>query len=67
LKWKVVISHVTIGGSFRINDKISLNAAVESVLNNKLTATNPSEVQSEFSGSSSLSIVIGHLSLNWKL
>lgn len=64
----VVISHVTLGGSFRINDKISLNAAVETALNNKVTATNPSEVQSEFSGSSSsLSTVIGHLSLNWRL
>jgi long-chain fatty acid transport protein len=64
----VVISHVTIGGSYRINDKISLNAAFESAMNNKVTATNPSEVQSEFSGSSSsLNTVIGHLSLNWKL
>ncbi len=64
----VVVSHVTIGASYNINEKITLSAAFETALNNKVTASNPSQVQSEFSGSSSqLSTMIGHLSLNWRL
>ena len=64
----VVEHHFTIGGTYNINEKISLSAAFETALKNKVTASNPSEVQSEFSGSSSqLSTVIGHLALSWKL
>ncbi|MEI6748700.1 MAG: outer membrane protein transport protein [Bacteroidota bacterium] len=64
----VVAHHVTIGASLNINEKLTLSAAIESALNNKVTATNPSEVQSEFNGSSSqLSTMLGHLSLKWNL
>jgi long-chain fatty acid transport protein len=64
----VVVHHVTLGGSFNINEKITLSAAIESALNNKVTASDPSEVQSEFNGSSSeLSTILGHISLQWKL
>lgn len=64
----VVIHHVTIGGSYNLNDKIKLSAAIESALNNKVTASDPSEVQTEFDGSSSqLSTILGHISLHWKL
>jgi long-chain fatty acid transport protein len=64
----VVIHHITIGGSYILNEKITLSAAVESALNNKVTASDPSEVQSEFNGSSSeLSSILGHISLQWKL
>ena len=64
----IVEHHLTIGASYKINDKIMISGAFESALNNKLTASNPSEVQSEFSGSSSqLGTTIGHLGLTWKL
>jgi long-chain fatty acid transport protein len=64
----VVIHHVTIGGSYSLNEKITLSAAIESALNNKITASDPSEVQSEFNGSSSeLSTILGHISIQWKL
>ena len=58
----------SVNYTYSINEKIMLSAAVESALNNKVTATNPSGVQSEFSGSTSqLSTVIGHVSLRWNL
>lgn len=64
----IVVHHVTLGGSYSVSEKITLSAAIESALNNKVTATNPSGVQSEFNGSSSqLGTVIGHLSLKWNL
>ncbi len=60
--------HITIGGSFNISNKFLVNVAIEDGLNNKLTATNPSDIQSEFSGSTSeLKTLIGHLSLTFKL
>ena len=62
----IVENHLTLGGSYKFTNNISLNLALETVLNKDLTSTNPSLVQSEFNGStSSLSNFIGHLSLNW--
>jgi long-chain fatty acid transport protein len=64
----IVTSHVTIGGSYNISKRVSLSAAVESALNSKETTSNPSAIQSEFSGSTSqLGTTLGHVSLNWKL
>ncbi|MCD6089932.1 MAG: outer membrane protein transport protein [Bacteroidales bacterium] len=64
----IVMQHLTMGGSYKISNKFLVNAAVEAGLNNKLTATDPSDVQSEFSGSTSeLKTLIGHLSLTYKL
>lgn len=64
----IVVNHLTFGGSYIFNEKFMLSAAIESALNNKVTATNPSGVQSEFSGSTSqLSTAIGHISLRWNL
>jgi long-subunit fatty acid transport protein len=64
----VVVHHITLGGSYNLSEKVTLSAAIESALKNKVTATDPSEVQSEFSGSSSqLSTTIGHISLRWNL
>jgi long-chain fatty acid transport protein len=64
----VVENHVTLGGSCKLSKKLTLSGAVESALNNKTTATNPSGIQSEFSGSTSqLSTFLGHIALNWTL
>jgi long-subunit fatty acid transport protein len=64
----IVENHITFGGSYKFSNHISVNLAVETALNKKLTATDPSSVQSEFSGSTSqLSTVLGHLSLTWNL
>jgi len=64
----IVENHVTFGGSYLIGKKLTVNAAVESALSNKQTATNPSAIQSEFSGSvSGLKTTIFHLSFSYKL
>jgi len=63
----IVMHHITIGGSYKISNNFLVNVAIEDGLNNKLTATNPSDIQSEFSGSTSeLKTLIGHLSLTYK-
>lgn len=62
----IVQHHITMGASYKISEKFLLNVAVEKGLNNSLTASNPSDVQSEFSGSTSeLETLIGHLSLSY--
>jgi long-chain fatty acid transport protein len=62
----IVEHHLTIGATYSINDDIKINGAFETALNKKLSAANPSEIQSEFSGSiSQLSTTIGHLGLTW--
>jgi long-chain fatty acid transport protein len=62
----IIQNHLTLGGSYALNEKFAVNLAVESGLNNSLTATTPSDVQSEFSGSTSeLKTMIGHLSLTY--
>lgn len=64
----IVEHHITIGGSYNFSKKVTLNAAFETALNNKVTATNPSLIQSEFSGSTcQLSTLIGHVSLTYNL
>jgi long-chain fatty acid transport protein len=64
----IVEHHITVGGSYNFSKKVTLSAAFETALNNKVTATNPSLVQSEFSGSTSqLSTLIGHVSLTYNL
>lgn len=64
----VVEHHITVGASYNFSKKVTLNAAFETALNNKVTATNPSQVQSEFSGSTSqLSTLIGHVSVTYNL
>ena len=64
----VVEHHITVGGSYNFSRKVTLSAAFETALNNKATATDPSLVQSEFSGSTSqLSTLIGHVSLTYNL
>ena len=64
----VVENHLTLGGSCKISKRVMLSAAIESALNKKETASNPSEIQSEFSGSTSeLGTVLGHISLTWNL
>jgi long-chain fatty acid transport protein len=64
----IVMHHITLGGSCNLNAKITLSAAIESALNTKLTATDPSLVQSEFNNSTSqLGTVLGHISLRWNL
>lgn len=62
----VVENHITFGGSYKVNNHLNINLAMETALNKKLTATNPSLVQSEFNGSTSeLSTILGHLSVTW--
>jgi long-subunit fatty acid transport protein len=62
----IVENHITFGGSYSFTDNISLNLAFETALNKKLTADNPSLVQSEFSNSTSeLSTILGHISFLW--
>ena len=64
----IVMHHITVGGSYEISNKFIVNLAIEDGLNNTLTATNPSDIQSEFSGSTSeIETLIGHLSLTYKL
>lgn len=64
----IVQNHLALGGTFKLAEKIALNLAVETALKSSLTATDPSLVQSEFSGSTSeLKTLIGHLSLHFKL
>jgi len=64
----VVENHITVGGSYKISKRVMLSAAIESALSKKEIASNPSEIQSEFSGSTSeLGTVLGHLSLIWIL
>ena len=62
----IVENHLTVGGSYKFTDYISVNLAFETALNKKLTASNPSLVQSEFSSSTSqLSTLLGHISVTW--
>ena len=62
----IVENHLTVGGSYKFTDYISVNLAFETALNKKLTASNPSLVQSEFSSSTSqLSTLLSHISLTW--
>ncbi|MBE0651108.1 MAG: outer membrane protein transport protein [Bacteroidales bacterium] len=64
----IVENHVTFGGSYLIGKRFTINAAVEGALFNKQTATDPSAIQSEFSGSTSgLKTMIGHISFSYKL
>ena len=64
----IVTSHITIGGSYNVSKRVSLSVAIESALNSKETSSDPSGIQSEFSGSTSqLGTTLGHVSLNWKL
>jgi long-chain fatty acid transport protein len=61
----IVENHLTFGGSYKFNTRMSLNLAFETALDKQLVAANPSLIQSEFSGSTSgLSTVLGHLSFN---
>lgn len=62
----IVEHHLTLGGSYRFSNDISVNLAFETALSNELTASNPSLIQSEFNGSTSkLSTLIGHISFFW--
>lgn len=62
----IVEHHITLGGSYKASNNVIINLALETALNKKLTASNPSLVQSEFSGSTSqLSTILGHLSVTW--
>ncbi len=62
----VVEHHFTLGGSYKITDRLGVNLALETALNKKLEASNPSLLQSEFSGSTSeLSTLLGHISFTW--
>lgn len=64
----IIKHHLTIGSSFHISSRCALNVAIEAGLKNTLTATSPSEVQSEYSGSSTgLKTLLGHISFNYKL
>ena len=64
----IVENHITFGGSYLIGKRFTINAAVEGALFNKQTATNPSAIQSEFSGSTSgLKTMLGHISFSYKL
>jgi long-chain fatty acid transport protein len=64
----IVTSHVTIGGSYNVSKRVTLSVAIESALNSKETTSDPSAIQTEFSGSTSqLGTVLGHIALNWKL
>ncbi len=62
----IVEHHLTVGGTYKFSDRFNLNLALETALNGKLTASNPSLLQSEFSnGTSELSTILGHISFNW--
>lgn len=62
----VVEHHFTLGGSYKITDRLGLDLALETVLNKKLEASNPSLLQSEFSSpTSELSTLLGHISFTW--
>lgn len=64
----IVEHHITLGGTYQLAKKLSINAAIETALDNSLTATHFSEVQSEFSNSTSeLNTLIGHISFTYKL
>lgn len=64
----IVENHLTVGGSYLIGKKLTINAAVEGALFNKQNASDPSAIQSEFSGSTSgLKTIIGHISFSYKL
>lgn len=64
----IVENHLTIGGSYLIGKRFTVNAAVEGALFNKQTASDPSAIQSEFSGSTNgLKTIIGHISFSYKL
>lgn len=64
----IVENHITLGGSYKMSNNVTLSAAIESALNKKETATSPSEIQTEFAGSTSqLGTILGHLSLTWNL
>ncbi len=64
----IVENHISLGASVLIGKKLTVNAAASGALYNKQTATTPSAIQSEFSGSiSGLKTIIGSISFNYKL
>jgi len=63
----IVENHIMAGGTFNLSKKFAVNFAYEMALNKQLTATNPSTVANEYSGSTSqLETMLFHLSIDWK-
>jgi long-chain fatty acid transport protein len=63
----IVENHIMAGATLNLNKKFAVNLAYEMALNKQLTASNPSTVASEYSGSTSqLETMLFHLSIDWK-
>jgi long-chain fatty acid transport protein len=62
----IVESHLMLGVSYKISAPLTVHAAFEMGLNNSETASNPSLIADEYSGSTSqLSTVLIHLALSY--
>jgi long-chain fatty acid transport protein len=64
----IVENHVMVGASYAVSGPFSVHLAYELALNKQQTATSPSTIAREYSGSTSqLSENLFHISLSWML
>lgn len=64
----IVENHLTLGGSFKLNDKISLHAAFETALNKEQTGASNNIIANEYKNAvNELQNILGHISLSWNL
>ncbi len=64
----IVQHHLTIGGSYKLTNLLTVHAAFETALNNSMDASNDNIIANEYKNSTSeLSTIITHVALSYEL